>query len=150
MVAGYSMGAVALVAFLTINGASGIPAAGTVGTAGLLVIGLLLSVVGMLQLRRGVGSTQRAARYGLALQGFGLVGLLFGVVLVVVIASLSGYLVSTRVRCDVGRLSDWGRGSPACPLRQWRIELEGSHVPCPRDGSSILWCRTDCSVEHSV
>jgi hypothetical protein len=94
VVAGYSTAALALVAFLTINGASGIPPAATIGTAGLVAIGLLLPAAGMLQLRRGLGPIKSAARYGFAMQAFGLLGLLFGVVLVVVASSLSGYLVS--------------------------------------------------------
>jgi len=94
VVAGYSMGAVALVAFLTINGASGISAAATIGTAGLVAIGLLLPAAGLLQLRRGIDSSQRAARYGFAMQGLGLIGLLLGVVIVVATSSVSGYLVS--------------------------------------------------------
>ena len=56
VVAGYSTAAMGLVAFLTINGASGIPTAVTIGTAVLVGIGLLLPTAGMLQLRRGLGS----------------------------------------------------------------------------------------------
>jgi hypothetical protein len=93
VVAGYSTAAVALVAFLTINGASGIPGAATIGTAGLVVTGLLLPAAGMLQLRRGLGPIKSAARYGFAMQAFGLLGLLLGVVLVVVSSSLSGYFL---------------------------------------------------------
>jgi hypothetical protein len=93
VVAGYSTAAVALVAFLTINGASGTPMAATIGTASLLAIGLLLPTAGMLQLRRTLGPSTRAARYGYAMQAFGLLGLLIGVVIVVVVSSLSGHLV---------------------------------------------------------
>ncbi len=94
VVAGYSTAAVALVAFLTINGASGIPSVATIITAGLVIIGLLLPVIGMLQLRRGLSPIRSAARYGFTLQAFGLLGLLFGVVLVVGTSSLSGYILS--------------------------------------------------------
>ncbi len=93
VVAGYSTAAVALVAFLTINGASGIPEAATLGAAGLLVVGLLLPAAGMLQLRRRPGATERAARFGYSAQAIGLVGLLLGLVLIVVTATLSGYLI---------------------------------------------------------
>lgn len=93
VVAGYSTATVALVAFLTINGASGIPAAATIGTAGLILIGFLLPAAGMLQLKKGLSPIKRAARTGFAMQAFGLIGLLFGLVLIVVTSSLSGYLL---------------------------------------------------------
>ncbi len=94
LVAGYSIETVALVAFLTINGASGIPGAATIVTAVLVVIGFVLPTAGMLQLRRRIGQTERAARYGFALQAFGLIGLLVGVVLAVGVTVLSGYILS--------------------------------------------------------
>jgi uncharacterized membrane protein YidH (DUF202 family) len=94
VVAGFATEVVALVGFLTINGASGIPTAATVGTSGLVAVGLLLPAAGMLQLRKGFDPTQRAVRKGLTLQGFGLIGLFFGVVLTGVISSLASYLVS--------------------------------------------------------
>jgi len=93
IVAGYSSGAVGLVAFLATNGASGIPAPAAIGAACLIAIGLVLPAAGMLQLSRGVDSTQRDVRYGFGMQAFGLLGLLSGVVLVVGVSSLSGYLV---------------------------------------------------------
>jgi hypothetical protein len=93
VVAGYSTAAVALVAFLTINGASGIPEAATLGAAGLLVVGLLLPAAGMLWLRRRSGASEGAARFGYSAQATGLIGLLLGLVLIVVTATLSGYLI---------------------------------------------------------
>ena len=105
VVAGYSTAAVALVTFLTINGASGIPSAATIGTAGLVAIGFLLPVTGMLLLRRDLGSIKSAARYGFAMQAFGLLGLLIGVVLVVAIASLTGYLLSAVFVATAGVLA---------------------------------------------
>ena len=48
VVAGYSTATVALVAFLTINGASAVPTAAIIGTAVLAAIGLLLPAVGIL------------------------------------------------------------------------------------------------------
>jgi hypothetical protein len=102
VVAGYSIVAVALVAFLTINGASGIPMAATIGTAFLVIIGFLLPTAGMLQLRKGLGQIENAARYGYAMQAVGLLFLLFGVVLVVVVSSLSGYLVSATLVAIAG------------------------------------------------
>jgi hypothetical protein len=86
--AGYATATIGLVALLTTNGASGIPTAATIATGGLIVIGLLLPAAGMLQLRRAVNHNRRAARYGLAMQGLGLIGLLLGVVPVVVSPSL--------------------------------------------------------------
>src|SRR5271169_5463073 len=83
VVAGFSIAAVGLVGFLTINGASGTPAAATVVTAGLIVIGFVLPLSGMLLLRRGLGPTERPARRGYALQASGMLGLLLGVVLIV-------------------------------------------------------------------
>lgn len=92
-------------AFLTINGASGIPTAATIGTAVLVVIGLLLPAAGMLLLRRGLGAIKSAARYGFAMQALGLLGLLFGVVLVVAASSLSGYFVSAVFVVTTGVLA---------------------------------------------
>jgi small basic protein len=94
IVAGYSTAAVGLVAFLTFNGASGTPVAATIGTAGSVVIGFLLLITGMLQPRRALGPTKSAARSGFAMQAFGLLGLLLGVVLVVAVPSLSSYFLS--------------------------------------------------------
>ena len=94
VVAGYSIAAVALVAFLTINGASGIPTAATIGTAALIAIGLLLPAAGMLQLWMGLGPTEGAAKYGFSMQAFGFVALFFGVVLIVALPTLTAYLIS--------------------------------------------------------
>jgi len=105
VVAGYSVAAVGLVAFLTINGASGIPTVAMIGTAGLLAIGLLLPAAGMLQLRRGLNPSQSAARYGFAMQGLGLVGIFFCAVTVFVASSLSGYLVSAVLILASGALA---------------------------------------------
>jgi hypothetical protein len=94
VVTGYSTAAVALVVFLTINGASGIPAAAIIGTVILAAIGFLLPLAGMLQLRRELGPIKSVARYGFALQAFGLLSLMFGVVLVVAVSSLFSYFLS--------------------------------------------------------
>ena len=69
VVAGYSTVAVGLVAFLTINGASGIPSAATIGTAVLLVIGFLLPVAGMLGLRRSLETSKRGCKEWLCFAG---------------------------------------------------------------------------------
>src|SRR5271157_5840447 len=103
--AGYSTATGALVAFLTINGASGIPTATTIFTAVLVVIGLLLPAAGMLLLRRGISAIKSATRYGFAMQAFGLLGLLFGVVLVVSVSSLSGFLLSAVFVVTAGGLA---------------------------------------------
>ena len=89
IVAGYAAAALGLVAFLTINGMSGVSAFVEIGTTALVVIGLLLPAVGMLQLRRTVDGSRKAARDGLALQALGLVGLLLGLVPLQVSSSLS-------------------------------------------------------------
>jgi hypothetical protein len=93
-VAGYSVVTLGLLAFLTINGVSGIPTVATIGTASLVVIGILLPTAGMLQLRRSLGGVRSPAGYGYAMQAFGLIGLLFAVALVVVVSSLPGYIFS--------------------------------------------------------
>ena len=105
VVAGYSTAAVGLVVFLTINGASGIPTAATIGTAGLVAIGFLLPVIGMLLLRKDFGSVKSAARSGFALQAIGLLGLLIGVVLVVAVSTLTGYLLSAASVATAGVLA---------------------------------------------
>jgi hypothetical protein len=94
IVLGYSIEFVALVAFLTINGASGIPTAATIATVILIVAGLLLPASGMLLLRRSIDPAKKAARNGLALQGFGLIGLLIGVVIAYTASALTGFFVS--------------------------------------------------------
>jgi len=105
VVAGYSTAAAALVAFLTINGASGIPTAATIGTAVLIATGLLMPAAGMIQLRRRLGPIEGAARLGYAAQALGLVGLLFGVVLIVATSSLPGDLVGAFSIVAAGALS---------------------------------------------
>jgi hypothetical protein len=124
VVAGYSTATGALVAFLTINGASGIPTATTIFTAVLVVIGLLLPAAGMLLLRRGISTIKSAARYGFAMQAFGLLGLLFGVVLVVSVSSLSGFLLSAVFVVTAGVLAIAG----AVLLRGQYISAEVSNT----------------------
>ena len=93
VVAGYSVLAVAMLAFLTVNGVS-TPAAGTVGTAILIVLGLLLPAAGMLELARRMDPSQGPAGKGLVLQSVSLTSLLIGFVVSFVASSLSGRLVS--------------------------------------------------------
>ena len=93
VVTGYCILAVAMLAFLTINGTSS-TAAGTIGTAGLLVLGLLLPAAGMLELARRMDPPHGTARKGLVLQSLGLIGLLAGFAVSFAASSLSGYLVS--------------------------------------------------------
>jgi hypothetical protein len=93
VVAGYSVLAVAMLAFLTVNGVSA-PAVGTVGTAILIVLGLLLPAAGMLELARRMDPPQGPAGKGLVLQSVSLIGLLIGFVVSFVASSLSGYLVA--------------------------------------------------------
>lgn len=93
VVTGYGILAVAMLVFLTINGISS-TAAGTAGTASLLVLGLLLPAAGMLELARRREPPQRTAREGLVLQALSLVGLVIGFVLSFAASSTSGYLVS--------------------------------------------------------
>ena len=82
----------------------------------LVAIGLLLPAVGMLQLRRRVDPSERAARYGFAMQAFGLLGLLFAVVLVVVVVFALGLPHERYLGCNSGRVSDCRGGSFAKTL----------------------------------
>jgi predicted cation transporter len=93
VVAGYSVLAVAMLAYLTVNGVSA-PAAGTGGTAILLVLGLLLPAWGMLELARRMDPLQAPAGKGLVLQSLSLTGFLIGFLVSYVASSLSGRLVS--------------------------------------------------------
>lgn len=93
VVAGYAILAVAMLAFLTINGVSA-TAAGTIGTAILIGLGLLLPAAGTLELARRMDPPHGTARKGLALQSLSLIGLLIGLVVSFVASSLSGHLIS--------------------------------------------------------
>jgi hypothetical protein len=94
VVAGYAVAAGALVAFITINGASAVPPLASGVTVVLILVGLLLPPAGMLMLRRGFDKTRSSARNGLILQGFGLVILLSGIILAVTSSSLTGFFVA--------------------------------------------------------
>jgi hypothetical protein len=95
MVEGYATATLGLIAFLTINGVSGIPAVAEIGTAALIVIGLLLPAAGTLRLRGARDANRRAARDGLGLLALGLVGLLLSLLPIQVSSSLSvAYVVS--------------------------------------------------------
>jgi hypothetical protein len=138
VVTGYSTAAVALVAFLTINGVSGIPTAAIIGTGILIAIGLLLPIAGMLQLRKGLGSIKSAGRYGFAMQAFGLLGLLFAVVLVVGFSSLTGYLISALFVTTAGVSSISG----AVLLRAYFInstKLNAKGVLCLIFGTGLIF-----------
>lgn len=93
VVAGYSVLAVAMLAFLTINGVSN-TAVGTIGTAGLLGIGLLAPAAGMLQLARRIDPPQGGARSGLILQSLSLIGIMIGLVISFFASSVFGHVVS--------------------------------------------------------
>jgi len=122
VVAGYSTAVAGLIAFLTINGASGTPTSAVIGTAGLLTMGLLLPAAGMLLLRRSVNSNRGAAKLGFTTLGFGLIGLYLGVVLVYFESSLSGLLVSAFLLVASSALAMVG----AIFLRRLYISTGGS------------------------
>lgn len=92
IVVGYALMAAGLVGVLTINGASGIPPLVQAGVAALIIIGLLLSITGILKLRSEIDKTQVQVRNGLFMHGLALVVLLLGVAFTVVFSSLSGFL----------------------------------------------------------
>jgi hypothetical protein len=93
VVTGYSVLAMAMLAFLTVNGVSG-AAVGTIATASLIVFGFVLAAVGLLEMARHLDPPQGTVRKGLVLQGLGLIGLLIGLMVSFVAASLPGHLVS--------------------------------------------------------
>jgi hypothetical protein len=93
LVAGYSILAVAMLAFLTVNGVPA-TAVGTITTAALIGLGLLLPAAGLLEVARRMDPPRGGARKGLALLSLSLIGLLIGLVVSFVAASLSGHLVS--------------------------------------------------------
>jgi drug/metabolite transporter (DMT)-like permease len=96
VVTGYSVLALAMLAFVTVNGVSA-AAAGTIATASLIVLGFLLAAAGMLELARRIGPPQGTLRKGLVLQGLSLIGLLIGLVVSFAASSLPGHLVSAVV-----------------------------------------------------
>jgi hypothetical protein len=93
VVTGYGILAAAMLVFLTINGLSN-TAPGTVATASLLALGLLLPAAGMLELARHMDPPQGTLRRGLVLQALSLIGLVIGLVASFAASSTSGYLVS--------------------------------------------------------
>src|SRR5271157_1832039 len=92
IVVGYALAAAGLVGVLTINGASEIPPLVQAGVAALIIIGLLLSITGILKLRSDIDKTQVQVRNGLFMHGLALAILLLGVAFTVVFSSLSGFL----------------------------------------------------------
>ena len=79
IVVGYALTAAGLVGVLTINGASEVPPLVQAGVAALIIIGLLLSITGILKLRSEFDKTQVQVRNGLFMHGLALVILLLGV-----------------------------------------------------------------------
>ena len=92
-VIGYSTLAAAMLAFITINGESS-TAVGTIGTAGLLGLGLVLPAAGMLELATRIDPSYRRMRTGLALQGVCAAGLLLGLLVSFFASSLPGHMAS--------------------------------------------------------
>ena len=138
IVAGYSIATVALLAFLTINGESGTSSAATFGTAALLALGLLLPAAGMFQLRKGLDSIKSPSRYGFAMQAFGLIGLFIGVLLIVVVPSFSGYLLSAVFVVPAGASAIAG----AVLLRRHYIDAKASNsigIACLIFGTTLIF-----------
>jgi len=103
--AGFAAATVGLLIDLTTIGASETPAAVSIGSAGLIVIGLLLASAGMLQLRRAVDRTRRAARRGLAMQSLGLIGLLLAALALQISSSIPVLFVSAALVVIAGSLA---------------------------------------------
>jgi len=93
VVAGYSILAVAMLAFLTVNGISATTVE-TVATASLIGLGLLIPAAGMLWVARRMEHPRGAAGRGLVLQSISLIGLLIGLVVSFVASSLPSFLVA--------------------------------------------------------
>lgn len=113
VIVGYAMATIGLLVVLTTNGASATPTAVTISTSLVISVGILLPAAGMLQQRRAVDRDRGAARRGLAMQGFGLVGLLFGVLLLSVSSVLPVLFASAVLIVISGMLAIGG----ACLLR---------------------------------
>lgn len=96
-VIGYSVAAIALVTFLTINGQPNIPQSTSIATLVLIAIGFLTPAIGMALLTRRLRVPQTRAKSGLLLQGIGLTSLFFGVVIAEATASFTGFLVAAAV-----------------------------------------------------
>jgi hypothetical protein len=92
--AGYSILALALIAFLTANGSPGTPAAAALVLTGLFAIGLVLPAAGMLRMARTAAGDQMRANRGLVLQVLGLGGLLFSLVLLAFVSSVAAYAIA--------------------------------------------------------
>ena len=97
LVTGFSVAAVGLVVFLTVNDQVSVSGAAFVVLAGLIIAGLLLPAAGMFWLRRTLFPVRRDARRGSVLQGLGMVGLFLGLLPVVATHSLSVYFVSSGI-----------------------------------------------------
>jgi hypothetical protein len=95
-VVGYAILATAMLAFLTINGVSD-TAVGTICTAILIALGVLLAVGGMAALARSVTAPDSAVTTSLVMQSLGIVGLLVGFVVSFFASSLSGHLLAAVV-----------------------------------------------------
>jgi hypothetical protein len=96
-VMGYSVAAVALVTFLTINGQPNIPQSTSLAILLLIAIGFLTPAAGLSFLGLRLRVPEISAKVGLFLQAIGLIGLFLGVVIAEVTASFAGFLVAAVV-----------------------------------------------------
>ena len=103
--AGYALMAAGLVGVLTINGTSQTPQLVQAAVAALIIVGLLLSMAGILKLRSEFDRTHARVRNGLFMHGSALVILLLGVALTVVFSSLSGFLAGMAFLVTSGILA---------------------------------------------
>jgi len=145
VVVGYSVLAAAMLAFLTVNGVSS-TAFGTIGTAGLLGLGLVLPVVGMQELARRIDPSKGGTRTGLTLQSLCLIGLLIGLLLSFFASSLPGHMASATFIALSGISGLVGAilisnelGARQLVLGAVLLAIGAALIPASNIGSQMYW-----------
>jgi len=144
-VIGYSTLAAAMLAFITINGESS-TAVGTIGTAGLLGLGLVLPAAGMLELATRIDPSYRRMRTGLALQGVCAAGLLLGLLVSFFASSLPGHMASAAFIAFAGTaglvaaiLISKEAGVPQLVVGAALIAIGAALIPASNIASQMYW-----------
>ena len=138
VIIGYTVTALGLVAFLTINGSSGSSQLDSVITLALIATGLLMPTAGLWMLRNGLNEIQAKVRRGLVLFGSGLIVLLSGLVFAVISSSLLGFLFGAVFLAFSGTLALAG----TILLQKNLSNISGSHprkVPYLIVGTILLF-----------